>query len=782
MGLRLENTVPGPSSGPQIPGDPVCLGMRSDTGSVAVGTIRVDLAYTNIISRPNQDPLWDSQLHAEGVTVALASPDRRNPIDGIVSVTAGPSLVLLKAGSSYNEQSVYEVSADTRTYDSVLAHFKFKKGDWTTGTKPYTDVGAIAAPYFGLENGVFNTGAFCFLAAGGETTSLVFGGVPTADDQPRAGQQELSWDWGSVAIGDTLELFLLFNINGYPSPFEPSNVPTVEVWGKLPTDPGPVYLGISTTGAFGQFPTPEFDDPNSRTGTSTTARSFFGNVGDAGEIVEIISWALYTDYRFAVRNGTGFPGTNFSIVPDSPAVFYAPEDRSLTARKISPWESVGNVSEVPYFQPGRKKAPLYTSIVKSSPGLGYVRRTESVIGALDSGVMVEAFMSIQTTSIEGAATGMGIAVDEGSSGVSYRLMAVDNGVTKTFGILYDRNRVTGSDLGGYYVADSAVSFQSLKLVQLIIDRLRDSLDVYVEGTLILHTQVGAVLPASNGDPSISIGHIESTASLGSLGLAKLTYVTRYGAWDVSDQNYPDAAEVGWFNSNEMGAPQVEFNLVGESEPTDLAIICGLGDAKSYILDSSRLSIYPETGLYVEASVAVDSTSPFVDAGILIDTEFVRVYLSFFNCGLHGLKVGVLPGSGAADDIINQTELGRKFSVSHDWTVMSTYRLLVRPYKSIDLYINNFKGLPILSIPWRNNYEGFDLPQSDSFGASLAFGHIDSMGEGASSSITYWKNFRWGESRGMDVSVSVDPKTLGANTFGGTLLVFNSFDEQQIVQV
>jgi len=195
MGLRLENTVPGPGSDPVVPGSPVALDFKSDTGSVALGTIRVDLAYSNIVSRPSTLPTEDAQLVKDGATATLASPDRRTPLGPECLPVSGAWLLIDKTSNGFNDLSVYEVSADARTYDSVMGHFTFKRGTWTERGTPFCNLTRIVAPYFAVESGVFNTIATVLLRAGTAPGlgSIVFGGVPTADGQARVGQQELPW-------------------------------------------------------------------------------------------------------------------------------------------------------------------------------------------------------------------------------------------------------------------------------------------------------------------------------------------------------------------------------------------------------------------------------------------------------------------------------------------------------------------------------------------------------------------------------------------------------------
>jgi hypothetical protein len=303
---------------------------------------------------------------------------------------------------------------------------------------------------------------------------------------------------------------------------------------------------------------------------------------------------------------------------------------------------------------------------------------------------------------------------------------------------------------------------------LVVDRARGYVDVFVEGTRLLHLPIADAVLTSGADSFIGVGYIENTTSVGNMGVASLLYSTRYESWIPTD----GLPSTGLFTLESVGSPGI---ALGQA----LTLTCSSGNKSSY---STPIEIYPETGLFLETTVQVQPVTGTLatigtmqsGAGISFDTVEKKLTLGFFDCGIHGPIVGIIPGSGSASDILSQTELGRSFSIRHDWSQESTYRILYRPYKSIDVYVNNFKGPPRLSIPWRNNYLGFDLPEYDTVAPKLYFGQLDSDVDGA---ISIWKNIQWGESSGVGMTVKIDPTTLGENTFGGKLMVFNSFDEQ-----
>jgi hypothetical protein len=150
-------------------------------------------------------------------------------------------------------------------------------------------------------------------------------------------------------------------------------------------------------------------------------------------------------------------------------------------------------------------------------------------------------------------------------------------------------------------------------------------------------------------------------------------------------------------------------------------------------------------------------------------------LAFFDCGIGGRKIGVVPGSGSESDILNQTPLGIKFSSEVDWTVLNQYRVVVQAFQSIRVWAGSFMAEPLITIPWRNATDGFDLPL-DVTTPGVAFGHFNHFTL-PSSSTTKWKFFRWGHSNGYEVAVGQKFSSgVPSYAFGGKAFILSEFNE------
>jgi hypothetical protein len=148
----------------------------------------------------------------------------------------------------------------------------------------------------------------------------------------------------------------------------------------------------------------------------------------------------------------------------------------------------------------------------------------------------------------------------------------------------------------------------------------------------------------------------------------------------------------------------------------------------------------------------------------------RLELGFYSCGIAGRFIGIVPGSGNVNDILYQTELGRKFSAQVDWLQYHTYRIIIQSFKKIEVWVDGFHTEPAIVIPWKVLESCFDLPLDPSTTPKIAFGHFGSQ----ETSVTWWSHFNYGGSNGYDIALSQSyPEGIKPYQFNGKSLLFFS---------
>lgn len=267
--------------------------------------------------------------------------------------------------------------------------------------------------------------------------------------------------------------------------------------------------------------------------------------------------------------------------------------------------------------------------------------------------------------------------------------------------------------------------------------------------------------------------------MGELRISRLNYVPRYLAWEGVDQLTPDDAGINarvrfTLNSNGSGTHTISNDLVVIEKSIT-------GAATRRLLENAQ-GFAEADGQQVDFKVQIESVTDAggqvfpknVESGVSL-TVFLgnkKVQVGFFDCGFYGKQVAILPSSGLASDIIEQTEIGRRYSAPVDWTQMTQYRLIVRGHDRIELIIGTPLSPVAISIPWVNDVLGFELPVDVST-PRLAFGHSG----GDTSSISKWSFVRWGLSNGFEAAVQQEyPDGYPKYLFGGRAFIKSEFDE------
>lgn len=808
MALRLVNTAPGEVTDTVKPGQYAHLGLKSELLKVPLGSVAIEMGMSNFIHH-GLLPENDTALQGIAAEVVLETSERRRPQAGETprSVSSG-ALVFTKNTLAPNEFGIYEVKVPIAERAAILASFRFKtKTGWTPSSVDWCNLSNMTGMYFGLEHGTYNTACYAFLRANSPSGSLVVGGPLQAYNTARPGQLEVipafphastpGFAWRSLPNDSVVEVYIYFNTAGYetaPATGVPINAPLVEVWTKTPANPAPVVQAYLPMGSLGQFPSslsnPAFT--NSRPGVSETATIFFGNIAKTAgtDVLELLDWAIYPDYRIAVKEGTERPDHNFIVDPDAPVEYRAKDNKLLTELLPGRWfpETGGGwdppVEEL-FFQPGRRGEALYTSIIKeTSPSFMALHKTEPRFEERQDGIMVEAFISGEYFEKTGDGTGFGFSVEDGL--VLYQVLAVESPTRRFFAICKDVSQLSVANQG-YHQPATEVDFGSLKLVRLLIDRRRPAslgggkAQLVVDEEVVLTTDLSTdVFPvASSPVGMIRIGHLGLFNATSKLNIAMLNYLPRYLAWEGVDLLLPD--DVG-IDSGVKFTQDIVGLGTGSMTGSELVIektSTGGSSALGYHKDQQFAEV---DGTLVDFRVRVDTYSDFggeafasrspAGTRLVVFLGNKKVEVGFFDCGVYGRMVGILPRSGDVNDIINQTDVGKVHSAPVDWSRMTSYRLTIKGYDRIELTIGSPVSPPSIVLNWVDNTSGFELP-ADVSTPRLAFGHYDHN----TTSKSTWQYVRWGLSNGFETAIQQEyPNGYPKYLFGGRLLIKTEFDE------
>ena len=776
MGLRLVNTFPGTAPEPVKPGQPVQLGLKSEGSLVELGTVRVTMGLTSI-EHEGLLPEANPNLPARGASVVYDTPERVRPISATDPVTLqGQDLVFLKPSSAQDEKSIYEITSDIDTGASVLGYFRFLVNhSWDVSAKPWSTA-PVSGVYLGLEHGEFNTACYAFLG----NHVLVTGGPLQLWGAPRPSQQNLTHDWSALAQGTELEIWVYFNLFGYPTPFSPAYTPVAEVWARaIGVDAVPVRLCRLPVGTLGHFPVINEGTSNYRSGPSSTARLFFGFSGHTGESLILQDWALFPDYRVSVSEGEALPGSSFDALPDAPVEYRA--EMGLPA-EISPgrWMFMSDSGAVrpsasPSFTPGKKKSPTYTSLSKTVSNASGFEKQEPRLETRE-GFMAEAFLAGQQNVRASDQTGSGFLVEDGQRTFRAGLLATPTdmtvGLLTSIGTpdLYTTWLYPHTGSGGIQDVD----WSSLKKVRITGDHIRGKASLYIEDEFSGEVDLSLMPAAAPGSPGrVAFGHLVPVDSTGELQVAYLNYLTRYQAWEGRDGLLPTAAP---YLFTQVARGTVDTQILDDSIIISKKDFSVVGSSNYFSLDTD----FDESmGVLVDFQAKVETytnlsgygfASPcWTGAGLELLLGTKKLHLGFFDCGTFGRKIGIIPGSGTVNDILNQTDLGRAFSAPVDWTEVQNYRLVYKAYDRIEVWVGNTAGQSVLTIPWTPI--GFDLPEFLE-PAAIRFGHFDSY----ASSQTKWGYVRFGQSAGYEVAVQHQYSEFPGYLFGGRVVVLPEFSE------
>ena len=793
LSSRLVNTSPGEDPAPIEPGKPIHMGLKSVTGDVQIGSTRINIGLSGLVHE-GVLPENNENLVEKGLEVLVETSERRRPVTGTaVRTSAGSAFTITKGVNDLGEFSVYELKTPIQKGASLLARVKLRKTAWSLYDPDWMNLNNMTGVYIGLEHGNFNTAANVFLRNDGGNGQIILGGPLQAFDAARPGQIAEPFPWPAFVNGSTFEIYIYFDLVGRFPPFSPPLTPIVEVWTKTPNDNAPVIRHIVPVGTLGQFPDPESSIfPNVRHGPDEIATLFIGNIGQAGDVLQVEDWEFYPDFRKAVVQGEPLPHHEFKTLPDAPVSFRSDRGKLPTKLDVGRWFKLeGGSTQAPnegfHYQPGRRSTPQFTTLTKpfSAARMG-LQKKEPRLELRNSGMMIEAFISGTPTDQYGHSLGMGIGLDDGTK--SYRACLLNDSTIRTVGIAKDDGLL--NVFSGYHLPVAGpetleVDHRSLKFVRLLVDRYRDKVALFVEDedTPILEIPLSSTFPnAVVSDGRAIFGHFDGNQTSGKFNLAFVNYLTQYAAWEGRDGLEPD--DVG-LNAGVQFTEVLQGNGSSSFDALDNSVLITKEDFT--ILGSKRF--FSKTQPFIhEGGVQVDfrckvllytdkggqQNAPKTDVGVGLRIHFGNklLHVGFYDCGIHGQKIAVLPGSGTATDILEQTELGRRFSADANFFDWETYRVSYKAFDRIEIWANTVRNKPLISIPWTSDVDGFDLPLEPT-ASSIRFGHFEQF----SSSQSKWQFVRWGASDGYECAVTqLYPEGLPKYLFGGRALIITEFGD------
>lgn len=900
MALRLVNTAPGEVTTAIKPEQPIHMGMKSETLSVQLASTNVDVGLSRV-ANVGVLPEEDDGLLKAGASLSIQTSERRLPVTGQASTAiVGSSLLVTKNSNSLGEQSVYEITVPVEPQNSVLAYFKLRtKAAWGVVSPDWCNLPNLIGMYFGVEHSAFNTAAYAFLRNDGSSGSIVFAGPLQSLGGTRFGQTQLATDldpatggtqgWMSLGNNAVLEIFI--RINTYVQPYR------AELWTRIAATPAPIFQGSILLSNLGQFPGASFS--NGRQGPTNSATIFFGNLGQAGDVLQLDDWALFPDYRAAIINGQATANVERRLTPDSPMTYDISSKKKMEDLDVGRWfpaTEMGTVAPTSslFYQPGVYSKPAHLSMKKDDSGVKLFQRKEPRLEQRVDGFMMEAVLSGVSTSRNFDLVGPGFSVSDGQK--EFRISMLETASSRNFGI-YSSGPTTSED--SYIKPQSDTDFRSPKLVRLTMDRHRSKLSLSIDEEKVIDEGMDTypvllsepvILPASdilgeqivfeisldggsswgtfppipfygsavflgdivdilnnNGDFSgeglvayeygnrlaiesphmgsqsglrinlglssavgntgsllrfptstsfgntvtlpnspvggrFAVGHPIQDATNSELKLSYVRYLTRYLAWESEDgllpTQSPQFATLFAVDSLGAGTAAMESDRLVITKPD-------FSNTPARHVFRKNQSLNSVSGIQVDFDFDVESytnnvgqtNAPniAVGAGVTIYLGDKRVCFNVYDCGMSGRKVGILSGTGTEQDIINQTALGLRTSAFVDWTRPNKYRISVRAFQAIEVWSGSVIDAPIISIPWRDDLNGFDLPLDNS-PAGVAFGHFGFLTY-SSSSKTNWRYFRWGFSNGYEMAIQQKyPNGVPKYAFGGKAFILSTFDE------
>jgi hypothetical protein len=769
LSILLVNTTPGDYPQPLVPGGPLSFGLRCDAQAVDFTSIQARLGYSNLAHVGGTLPEGNSKLPH----VAYESPERWKPVMYELERAILGNTISIGSGSDPTkaQRGVYEVAVPVAGMASVMASVTLQVSSaWSKGLHFWNSMDQLVPVYLGLEYGPLNTGLFVALRDDGAGGSVVAGGPLQAFSQARGGQVELPGvGWGAAT---QITVFLLFDLEKLQA----------SVWTQTNSQAAPTKHPPISTQSLGTFKKLSTGFSQWRDGPSQTLRLFFGSDSFPLDSVVITDFAIYPDFRQAVVGGLAGVDHGVSVSPESPHTYRAdlgvlPSDPRLPSR-WRPADATEPLGEKFYFQPGRPSSPLYVALTKGMVAKQVaLQRMEPRLLGTASGFSVEAWMGGLLNAPAITDVGMGFYVEDGVH--RYQVVMLDNQVVRTFGILKDAGAPldidagywTPRDLGGNIID---YDYRGLRYVRLAMDRGRNRLELFLDDVdvpvLSIDTATNVLPPSNPNSGTVTVGHVDYTAMSGEFRLGLLNYLADFQSWEAGG-GAPTA--LGWGYDLHAGTvvPGAPF-IVKKTQADSLSHFTKVWKAHPFSAKRGfQVDFRARVADYQDNAGNLNVPNIWTGAGVSVflgnlDTlanNFCRVHVGFFDCGVFGRKIGIIPGNGTVEDILRQTPLGASHSADAAWGEMATYRLVYVPFSRMEVWSSNYLQRPIITVPWDPEIVGFhleeDVPETT---PSVAFGFFNQDALGSSE----WEYVRFGSSYGYDVQLTQAPSEDMSTIFDG----------------
>jgi hypothetical protein len=704
---------------------------------VALGGTLLHVGTSDVRRHPTNLPETDEVLIAYGSEVSFRSMEHLSPeVSGVCTVAeSSSSLSLTRVGGNPYGKSVYEVKQPLPVSANVMGHVRLRKEAWPLSQPDWFYKANTASPYVGLRHNQYTSGVDVFFQGGGSPGLWIVGPLQ-AFQQVRYYEHFVAFDWVSLPNGTPIDIWIVVAADGFIPPASPAYAPTAEVWAGAGSYIPASRLVRLPIGNFGLVPGGVAED---------SVSLLFGNGSAVASTINIEDWGIYPDFRVAIDNGD--PRTQHEVVfsAASPTTY-----RAATKKEPEGWDFVASgaaTSRTFGYQPGNRAASQALRVTKTGTGYARYERDEPIL-ATATEASLEVFCAGLPTTYDGNVFGAGIELDDGTH--VFRVMMLREGTgSYSLGLALDGAPNADASYFSRYVID----FQSLRIIRLTVDKVRDEVRLYVDGNLVLSVPLSTTAwPATVGTPAARMGHLINVNSTGRFDLVLSNLYTTASSFETA----PDG-----------GLPPAPFVLAATTGNTATAGLVlhktDFGVPFSGAVYSAPIDMDPYCGAWTEFSVKVvhysDShgtdlaTVSSTGVGVKLNFGQSLLTLVFVDSGSAGRYVGIVPGSGSIDDLVNQTQLGRKFSTPFDWTEKQTYRLHYKPYESIEVWVGSVVSSPQIVIPWS---DGFDIPAITLGTSGITFGHISSDESGQSE----WDFFRFGGPTGYDINVeqlfSADP--------------------------
>jgi len=716
------------------PGGPYRFGLRSTppAARVALGGTLLHLGSSDIRRHSTNLPESDEALAAYETQVFFHSMEGLSPqVDGVCTAFEWVnSLELDRLNGNPFGKCVYDIKQAVPADASVMGHVCIIKAAWALSQPDWLYKPNIASPYIGLRHNQTITGVDVFFQGGG-TPGIWICGPLQAFQQVRYYEHFVAFDWVALPDGTPIDIWLVMATTGFIPPQSPAYAPTAEVWvgaGNLIPTSRVLRVPMGALGfVFEGVP-------------EDSVSLLFGNTSAVSSSIFIEDWDLYPDFRVAIDNGDPRTSHEVRYSVASPASY-----RASSQQEPEGWDFVvsgATASKEFGYQPGNHSLSQSLRVTKSGTGYARYERDEPIL-ATATEASLEVFCTGIPTTYAGNVFGAGLELDDGTN--VYRVIMLRGTAAGVYYLGLASGGSPVSDLS--YTDRYEIDFQSLRLIRVTVDKVRDEVRLYVDGALALTVPIaGRSWPTSGGTAAARVGHILSIASAGRFDYVFSNLYTTAFSFEAS--LLPDA-----------GLPRSPFVLTATPGNTATAGLtlekADFGVPLTGVYYSAPIDMDVMSGAWVEFSMKVShytdryggDLATHASTGIGVKMNFGEYLLTFIcvDSAAAGRYVGVIPGSGSIDDLLNQTTLGRSFSSPWDWLEDQTYRIHYKPFESVEVWVGSVVTAPQIVIPWK---DGFDLPDINLGTTGVSFGHISPDESGTS----VWHFFRAGGPTGYDVGV------------------------------